>query len=276
MTRVGRFNLACWTVLIGGVAGARAMAAPTTLPSVFGDHMVLQRDLELPIWGRADEGVDVSVTVASETRTARSDANGAWIVRFPPLKATDVPFEVRVADPSGAVATYHDVIVGDVWVASGQSNMELALKGALNADAALRDAAQPNIRFFRVPRRPAADPQFDCAGDWAVCNPESAARFSAVAYFFARAVQQREHMPIGIIGPYAGGTKIEAWTSLNGFLTDPSLREYASDIETLRANLPNLQRKYETETVPAWSLKGTVVPKRAALGVRFRESESVI
>jgi sialate O-acetylesterase len=253
----GLAALLIWQTFCAASRGAAAPAttapaARTTLPSVFGDHMVLQRDLPLPVWGRAGPGVAVTVRIGGAARTATADAAGTWAVQFPPIKASETPTDLAVSDAAGPVVTVHDVLVGDVWVASGQSNMELALRGTDDGTAEVERANEPRIRFFRVRRKTAETPQFTCAAAWEPCTPDSAGPFSAVAYYFARDVLNDQRVPIGVIGSYAGGTRIESWLSLDGIRHEPLLRHWGDEISGRERDMASLLADYNDRVVPAW------------------------
>ena len=186
--------------------------ADVTLPSLISDHMVLQRGTPVHIWGNAAPAEAVTVAFRGATRTATADDIGHWSVYLPPSDAGG-PFELTV---KGANAiTLSDVLVGEVWVDSGQSNMEFALRTAMNGADEVAAADHPRIRQFHVTRAVSPFPQAEAAAQaWRVCTPQSAGGFSAVAYFFARDLEAKLGVPVGLIDSYWGGTPIEAWMSL--------------------------------------------------------------
>jgi len=200
---------------------AIAMRADISLPKLLASHMVLQRDLPVHLWGWADAGEAVSATFRGQTRTTTADQLGQWSVYLPPGPAGG-PFELVVKGAN--TLTLEDVLVGDVWVASGQSNMEFAMHQASTAAVDLPQAANPRIRLMIVNKRASDFPQTDLdATDWVASTPESANDFSAVAWYFAREIEQREHVPVGVIDSTWGGTVAEAWTSLTALGADPGL-----------------------------------------------------
>lgn len=190
--------------------------------------MVLQRDRPIHIWGWSDPGESVSVTLNGATATGSGDPLGHWSLYLPP-QAAGGPFPLTVAGTNKV--TLDDVLVGDVWFASGQSNMEMPLNGfpgsafVNNAAAEIKDANHPTIRLFFVDQKASEYPQDDFSGDpsWTVCSPETAAKFSAVAYFFGRDLQNKEHVPIGLIDSTWGGTPGASWVSLDGISSNASL-----------------------------------------------------
>ena len=183
--------------------------ANVALPAIFGDHMVLQRDANVPFWGTAEAGEKVTVRAAGQEQSATADAGGKWRVVLKPIDAKE-PIEVTVAGAENTI-TFRDVFVGEVWVCSGQSNMGFALRNASNGAEALKAADRPTMRLFVVGRNYPDQPQTELQGKWEVCSPETAKDFSAVAYFFGVELQQVLDRPIGLIEPSWGGTRAEAW-----------------------------------------------------------------
>jgi sialate O-acetylesterase len=197
------------------------------LPNLFSDHAVLQRDKPLPIWGWAKPGEIVTVSFHDQNARVTADDVGCWKVWLKP-EAAGGPYQLKVAGSS--TLTVEDLLVGDVWLASGQSNMEMPLKGwgpttqvthglqAIDTAGALKQ-----VRLLRIEQESTDVPQVDFKAKWSTSTPESAADFSAIAFFFGRELNQREHVPIGLIDSTWGGTPIEAWISLDGLSHDASL-----------------------------------------------------
>ena len=187
-----------------------ASAQAVELPRVFGDGMVLQREQPIPVWGRADPGAQVEVSLEGERVRATAGEDGHWRVELAPRPAGG-PLRMRVDDGKAPVEL-QDVMVGDVWLASGQSNMEWTIAQSDNAEAEIARATDPLIRHFKVPRSWAGEPRWQLAGgEWVASSPEAAASFSAVAHFFARELRASQGVPIGIIDSTWGGSSIEAW-----------------------------------------------------------------
>jgi sialate O-acetylesterase len=192
--------------------------------------MVVQRDLPVHVWGTAQPGEQVSVTFRGETKSTGATKLGRWSVYLKP-GAAGGPFEMTVkaspADSAAAaepVITIHDILVGDVWVASGQSNMQFALENASTAATDLPKADNPKIRLLIVDDKAADFPQDDVpTTGWAASSPETAKAFSAVAWYFAREIEQREHVPVGVIDSSWGGTPAEAWTRLTALGQDAQI-----------------------------------------------------
>jgi sialate O-acetylesterase len=173
--------------------------------------MVLQADREVPVWGWADPGEEVTVAIAGQTKTAKADPKGKWTVKLAPLKAGDA-LTLRVKG-SNAI-TVQDVLVGEVWLCSGQSNMQMTVKGAKDFATEKAAANFPKIRMFRETSGVATTPQDHCKGTWQVCSPDSVGDFSAAGYFFGREIHKSLDVPVGLINSSVGGTPIEAWTSM--------------------------------------------------------------
>lgn len=192
--------------------------AEVRLPNVFSDHAVLQRGLPIHIWGWAAPGEKVTVNFHDQTRGAIADHIGAWQVWLMPEEAGG-PYVMSVrGSESKAPIVHHDILVGDVWVASGQSNMEFRLEES--STAKLNDSKQeiananhPRIRLLHVKRTDSDYPLNDVNGSWTICTPDTAADFSAVAYFFGREISERENVPVGLIESAWGGTPAQAWVS---------------------------------------------------------------
>jgi sialate O-acetylesterase len=195
--------------------------AEATLPALLADHMVMQRGLPVHVWGMAAPHEAVSVTFRAETKSAAADDDGRWSVYLSPGEAGG-PFQLTIKATNTVVV--NDILVGDVWIASGQSNMEFPMNELVNAPAEIAAAQYPRIRLFTVKHKPADYPLENVESKgWAACTPEAVADSSAVAYFFARHLQQKLGVPIGLVESFWGGTAAESWTSLRGLSADASL-----------------------------------------------------
>ena len=197
--------------------------ADPALPTLFSDHMVLQQGREIHIWGRADPGEKVVVSLAQRSATTTADPDARWSVLLPALPVGG-PFTLTVRGNKQIVFT--DVMIGEVWLASGQSNMTFPVSEADGAATEVPKADYPEIRLFTVPRRIALSPQeTTLAAHWEICTPDTAKDFSAVGYYFARKLHQSQGVPIGIIESDWPGTPIEEWISPDGLRSDPALRD---------------------------------------------------
>jgi sialate O-acetylesterase len=194
---------------------AVAVHAAPQLNPLFQDHAVLQRGKPISIWGTADPGEHISVNFAGQTAVAAAGADGHWSVSLDPLDTNDAGADMTVAGKT--VVTLHDVLVGEVWLCAGQSNMEYTVDktggeyGVENAAAEIAAARYPSIRHFKVGRKASAEPADKVNGVWTMCFPESVGSFTAVGYFFARDLTERLNIPIGLINCTWAGTPIESW-----------------------------------------------------------------
>ncbi|POY37459.1 sialate O-acetylesterase [Solitalea longa] len=196
------------------------------VPRVFGDNMVLQRNINIPIWGKADPNAKVLVEFAGNNTQAVANENGEWNVSLPSMPAGG-PYimQVSVVGDSKQTIKFSNIMLGDVWVASGQSNMEMKISESKDAVAEIKNAIHPTIRFLIVPHDVSLHPKSDILPEakWKQCDSSTAADFSAVAYSFSRQLQQKENVTIGIIQSTWGGTPVEAWTSEEMLMTVPEL-----------------------------------------------------
>jgi sialate O-acetylesterase len=190
---------------------ASLATAKVELPSFFSDHMVLQQQAPLPVWGWADPGERVTVTLGDRAATARADAAGKWQVALPELPAGG-PHSLQVSGDNAL--QIQDVWIGEVWLCSGQSNMAMTVSRAADFEQEQAAADYPRIRMFTVDRTAAQTPQDRCQGTWQVCSPETVGGFSATAYFFGRTLHRELDVPVGLINASWGGTPVQAWTSL--------------------------------------------------------------
>lgn len=224
------------------LGGGGWVRADVKMPSVFGDHMVLQQEAGLPVWGTADAGEKVTVTVGNKSASATAGADGKWMVKLSPLPAESAPVTMTVAGKN--TLTFSDVLVGDVWVCSGQSNMEFGLKQAHNAQDEVPKASDPQLRLFHVPKKSTLDPQTDVVAKWEICTPETILNFSAVGYFFGRDLRATLKRPIGLIETDWGASTAQAWTSLSGLQKDAELSHYVVDHDKMVADFPAASAAY--------------------------------
>lgn len=208
----------CSMALLVVLLVAPAARADVKLPALFSDNAVLQVGQELPFWGNAEPGEKVTVTVGDQTGNATADKDGKWSLR---IKAISTPGPVEVKIEGKNTITLKNVLIGEVWVASGQSNMEWEVRRSNNAEEEIASAKHPKIRLFHVPRKIATEPQTDVDAQWVECSPEAIPNFSAVAYFFGRDLHKTLDRPVGLIESAWGGTVAEAWTSPEGLQGEP-------------------------------------------------------
>ncbi len=198
--------------------------AEVKLPALFSDHLVLQRDKPVAIWGTADAGEEVTVKFADQSKKATASKDGAWKVTLDPLKTSSTPAELTVKGKNEIKLA--DILVGEVWICSGQSNMELPVSRVNNAQAEADAAKFPNIRHIAVKKAVADEPQKDITTDgWKTAtNPTDVLTFTAAGYFFARELNEKLNVPIGLIHTSWGGTRAEAWTSKPALAAVPSCK----------------------------------------------------
>lgn len=232
------------------VTGA-ASTPSTRLAGIFGDNMVLQQGGVTPVWGWGQPELEVEVSIAGQRVRAKTGPDGKWVAQLKDLPASRVPQTLTVR--AGTVITCTNVLIGDLWLGSGQSNMEWPVREISEAPAVIAAASQPSIRLFTVPRLMKAQRIDDVRGQWTVCAPETVRDFSAVLYLFGREIQAQTDLPLGLINSSVGGTRIELWTAPEGFAATPEFSHYATSIrqvaEGYRAALPA-----KLNEVEAWLL----------------------
>jgi sialate O-acetylesterase len=184
------------------------------LPTVLDSHMVMQRDVPLHFWGWADVDEEVTVKMGSATATTEAAKDGTWKVTLPAQKADGKARTITITGNN--TIELKDVLIGEVWIGSGQSNMEWALSNTQGSVEAIAEADHPLIRLFHVPKVQTPEPAIDVKADWKVCSPQSVPRFSAVLYYFGLQLQKELNVPVGLINSSWGGSPIEPWTIANG------------------------------------------------------------
>lgn len=218
--------------------------ATVKLPKLFTDGMVLQREQPIAVWGWADPKEKVSVTLNKQTKTAIADKSGKWTLSLAGESAGG-PYTLTVKGKN--TLAVNDVLIGEVWICSGQSNMEMPIGGwglIQNYQQEIQEANFPMIRQFAVPKTISLEPQNDVGGDgWKICSPANAAEFSAVAYFFARDLYKELNVPVGLINTTWGGTMVETWTSREAYENSPEFKDMISRMP--RVNLDELQKERE-------------------------------
>lgn len=197
------------------------------LPGFFNDHMVLQRQMPIAVWGWAEPGEAVKVALGDDAANTTAGNDGKWLVKMPQREAGG-PLTLTVS--ASNTIQINDVLVGEVWLCSGQSNMEWVVHGCVNAAEEIAGANFPQIRHLRVDKRPSATPIDDLKANWQVCSPQTAGGFTAAGYFMARKLHQELKVPIGLINSSWGGTRIEPWTPPVGFEMVPALKWYVERI----------------------------------------------
>ncbi|MEC5127917.1 sialate O-acetylesterase [Verrucomicrobiales bacterium BCK34] len=245
MNRIAAFT----AVFLVSLATA-SVQAELRLPSIFGHHMVLQRNMENPVWGWADPNADVAVTFAGETRTAKADAKGNWKLKIKSMPGS--PHAMNLVVTSGAESiTLSNIVMGEVWVCSGQSNMQWAVGQSDDADLEIATANYPNIRLITVPQVGTQEIQDDFKGQWDICTPDTVGNFSAVGFFYGRMLHQMLGVPIGLIDNAWGGSAAEAWVKRDVLEKDPRFATVINDWKNTEktynweATLADYQKKAE-------------------------------
>ena len=208
------------------VLAASGLRADVSLPTIFSDNMMLQQGKPVPVHGTAAPSEKITVEICGQRKEATADAAGNWQVTLEPLAKLSSPTSMRVIGTN--TVTIKNVLVGDVWLASGQSNMEMRVSGVDNAAEEIKTANYPEIRFFMVDRDLASAPRKDTAGKWLVCTPENVKTFSAAAYFFAREIHTSYGIPTGVINSAVGASSCEAWTPADVLRADKALPQPAA------------------------------------------------
>lgn len=247
-------------VLLAG-APVRAEVQPHVL---FSDGAVLQQGIKVPVWGTAADGEKVTVKIQGQEASGVAQG-GKWRVDLPPLKAGG-PFELTIAG-NGSTITIKDVLVGEVWICSGQSNMQWGVQQSAEPEKTIAESANPKIRLFTVQRKSEPEPQSTVArqkggdGSWHTCGPTSVPSFSAVGYFFGRELQRTLNVPIGLINTSYGGTPAQAWTSRPGLAAVPEFQGFFEADEAAMKRFPEAEKAYK-EQVQKWQAQAAELKKQ--------------
>ena len=218
--------------------------AAVKLSRAFGNHMVLQQDQPIRLFGSAKPGEKVTAELAGKTATATTGQNGRFRLELPAMKADGKSHTLTVKGRN--TITLKDVLLGEVWICSGQSNMEWSVAGTLNAQEEIAAADHPQIRLFNVPGHVQGPvPTDDPRGSWQLCAPNTIRGFSAVGYFFGRSLQKELNVPIGLVGTNWGGTRIEPWTPPVGFRQVPQLKDYVQNLNSIDPQSPEGKANHE-------------------------------
>ncbi len=248
MSRGMRLLAAVVIAGLAGAAGARAEVRPAPL---FQDHMVLQQKMPVPVWGTAGPGEEVTVSFAGQAKKTKADDAGKWSVKLDPLPANATPAEMTIAGANTLVVK--DVLVGEVWVASGQSNMAFRFQPKDYPDEVAK-ADRPLIRTFTASNATAPAPKDTVGGAWQVCSPQTLSAFSSVGFFFIKDLQEELKVPVGLLHTSWGGTQGESWVSREALLANAELKPLAE------AQIANMERRPQDEEkfaagVKAWEEK---------------------
>jgi len=275
---MNRLRSLCLIVALCATLSFAAVASAQVKPSaVFSDHMVLQSGMSVPIWGTADPAEKVTVKLSGQSKSAVADADGKWMVRLTKLKPGG-PFEMTIAGNKAGEApiTVKDVLVGEVWLGSGQSNMDFTVgtttkhyfAGVKNEAEEIAAANYPQIRMFTGAWKNSYEPQSEISGTWLIVTPDSVKEMSAIGYLFARDMQEELKVPFGIITEAFGASTAEAWTSREALAADPRLKPlvdaFDAKVAEYKINPPDM-----TAALKAWQeaadkakADGKMIPRR--------------
>ena len=244
-----------------------AARAEVTMPAIFSDHMVLQQDTTVPVWGWAQPGEPVTVQCAGQTKTAKAGDDGRWTVQLDALKSSE-PTSMVVSGKNQI--TINDVLIGEVWLGSGQSNMAMTVSRANDFASEQKRANLPQIRMFKESSSSSTTPGKEGKGSWQICSPQTVGGFSATLFFFGREIHHELDVPIGLINSSVGGTPIEAWINADAQRADEDLKPFfaaskrsnaAVDVEKEKANYQRALERYRKAAAQA-KADGKPAPKK--------------
>lgn len=235
-----------FVILLSAISGA--VFSDVKLPAVISDNMVLQQGKDIPIWGWAEAGERIMARVSwrSKAWKTKADESGKWIIKINP-PGTAGPHEMTFSGKN--TITIKNILVGEVWVCSGQSNMQMSVRSSANAEQEISNADYPEIRLFSVERKVAEQPQSDCVGSWSECSPKTVPDFSAVSYFFGRELHRELKVPIGLIHTSWGGTPAEAWTRRGVLESEPDCASILQRFDEAMAKYPEEKKKYDASLI---------------------------
>jgi sialate O-acetylesterase len=243
----------CGALALGWAQTANAQTAPKPfLHPLFSDNVVLQRGIKAPVWGWAAPGAKVTVEIAGKSAEAKAGADGKWLAKVGPLDMGG-PYELKVSGPQSV--TLKNVLAGDVWICSGQSNMQWSVAASANPQQEIANANFPQIRLFTVPNVTALEPQELVNGSWQVCTPQTIPNFSAVGYYFGREVHSQTKVPIGLINTSWGGTIAEAWTSGTALKSMPDFKPAVEQVEQMaqKASGGEYEKQFNEQMALWWT-----------------------
>ena len=226
------------------------LQAKVRLPHFFSSNMVLQRDMPIRVWGKADKNEVISVALNGSVQTAKTGKDGIWRVELPAMKAGG-PYDMQIESAEETIGLTN-ILIGDVWVCSGQSNMEFGLNNVINAGQEIAASTLPDIRLLNVPKNMQSKEQFDLEPcEWTACNPQTSPLFTAVGYFFGKELQPEIGVPVGLIHTSWGGTNVESWISGKVLQEMP---DFSNVVEEVRAMPDKTAMKAEyLKTLEAWN-----------------------
>ena len=248
-----RWVIAVTLIIIGGFVRANVK-----LPAIFSDCMVLQQKSNVAVWGQADIGekVEVSGSWMKSAVSTKAGKDGKWQVKIKTPEAGG-PYTLTIVGNNKQ--TLREVLVGEVWVCSGQSNMELPLRSVDNAQEEIQNADFPQIRLFTVKKTSSLQPQQDCVGQWKMCTPDTAGPFSAIGYLFGRELHQKLKVPVGLINSSWGGTPVEAWTSEKTLKSFKAYKPIFEKMKQARQPMPEETKVQNEKAVAEWDEKVSAI-----------------
>lgn len=233
--------------ILATLAIALNLSAELTLPTIFTDHMVLQRGRNVPVWGTAEPGSKIAVEFAGQTKKAKAGDDGKWRVDLNPMQANAAPQTMTISSSKDDDTEISNILVGDVWLAGGQSNMQWTMKNSENGETAIAAANHPLIRLYRTPLVFSQTPVERIDAQWTECTPETVPDFSAVAYYFGKTLHGELGVPIGLLQSAWGGSRIEPWTPPCGFEGFDSLADIREQIKNFPAGFGTDPKKGQQE-----------------------------
>lgn len=222
------------------LAATLSLCAQITLPTVLSDHMILQREQPVPVWGSAEAGSTITVQFAGQKKTATADSNGKWRVNLDPMNASTEPQKMTITSSAGSNVIIRDVLIGEVWLCSGQSNMMWSMNSSENPEPAIAAANRTFIRLYKTPLAFSRTPTERIDSNWTECTPETVRLFSAVAYYFGSKLQEELNVPVGLLLSAWGGAQIEPWTPSCGY-------EGFESLTSIRKQIDNFPADYGTD-----------------------------
>lgn len=255
--------------------------AELKLARIFSDGMVLQRDQKVAVWGWGEPGAEVTVSFAGKDKTVKAGADGKFVGHLKKMEANAEPQTLTIKSGDELIEV-KNVLVGEVWLCSGQSNMQWPVKNSKDFDKEQAAANYPQIRMFLTDLKANIEPQVDCTGSWQVCSPDTVGAFSATAYFFGREIHKGLGVPVGLIRSAWGGTCIEAWSPMASLEQFPTVMEYKGGMDAQAENFDKaVEEKRFTKAVDAWKKKvkeaeaaGKKAPKRPRKKIHPHENQN--
>ena len=238
-------------------------AQELTLASLFSDSMVLQRGKKVPVWGTAKPDAEITVEFSGQTKVSQADSNGRWMIELDAMDANADPQTLRVKANDGRMSIERkDVLIGEVWLASGQSNMEWEMNWKPDSQKDIPNANHPDLRLLEIAKKTSLEPLTDFEAKWSRATPDSVGSFSAVGFYFGLKLHQELGVPVGIVQSAWGGTRIEPWTSMSGFDSVPALKDFAAKV---RRETPGTQEYQKTQMKHISSLNDWMIRATEAL-----------